>query len=89
MTTPNECFKKQVKFNICKAFTVFIEGIILGFPLIVFFLYWLSLPFPDLTMIDDRITFTIIWGNITFIINIIYGWIFAIPCLNCYYGEKL
>ncbi len=90
MTTPCECFKKQVKSNTCKAFNMFIKIIILMIPTIIFVGYWISLPSVDVNNIHlwlDRVKMLIVGGLISMIIDIIYWYIVAVPFINCYYSE--
>ena len=90
MTTPSECFKKQVKKNIVTSFDIFIEGTILFWPIVVFVLYWLSLP-PASTYDElfDR-TFVVGWGGfiLTCVFTFIYDYIIAIPILRCFYDKE-
>jgi len=92
MTTPNECFKKQVKKNVCTAFNIFVEGIIILFPLGICLSY-LALfisschPLTNAEAMNMALIFT---GEtlLCMFIEIIYVYIIACPFLKCYFGDK-
>ena len=86
MTTPSECFKKQVKSNACKAFNIFIEGIILFLPIIVFVVYIFSLPSPNgYEEVINRINLIVLGFAGSAIIDFVYTYILAAPLLRCYF----
>jgi hypothetical protein len=93
MTTPKECFNKQVKSNACKVFNTFIEGIIILFPLgicLSYVAYSASSCHP-LTNAEAMNMALIFTGEtlVFMFIEIIYVYIIAVPILNCYFGEDL
>ena len=90
MTTSSECFMKQVKANVCTAFGVFIRGVIMLWPLIVFAVYWFSLPSP--TTEGERMYRALLLGgdlSITSVVMVIYDWMIAIPFIKCFFGEDI
>ena len=90
MTTPSECLKKQVKANVCTAFNIFIEGIILFLPIIIFIAYAFSLPYPNgYEEVINRINLIVLGFAGSAIIDFIYIYILAAPILRCYFGVDI
>jgi hypothetical protein len=90
MTTPSECFKKQVKANACSAFNMFIKGIIMGWPMIVFAVYWFSLPAPEgYSECVCRVLLLCGGMIISSVVMLIYDWVIAVPLINCFFGEDI
>lgn len=88
MTTPSECFKKQIKSNACKAFSHFIVFIILMLPIIIFFGYFMSMPpVTNIESLNERVLLLIFGGTASGVVDMIYAYIIAIPFVGCYWSD--
>ena len=86
MTTPSECFKKQVKANTCTAFNIFIVGVIILLPTIIWAIWLFTLPLASTQKeFGANIFLGLTSMLISVIINIIYAFTVALPFLRCYF----